>query len=388
MIRARLFLLLAALLVALAATRPAMAQDWRLIDADAITPGSYIILTVPADSPDTLSAVAAALAADFDIPLTAEWPLNAISVHCLVFDATRSADIDALLTALRRDGRVRTAQRIQSFAASESGEASHGPLLSLQWALGRMNVQGAHAVTTGEGVRIGIVDSAIDRGHPDLTRRIADARDFVAAIGASAPEAHGTAVAGVIGADAMTDGIVGVAPGADLVGLRACWQVTGASGLCNSFSIARAVNFAILNDIDVLNMSLGGPEDPLLAELIEAAVDGGMIVVAAAGETEETAFPASLPGVIAAGTTGSGRVPAPMVDVLSTAPGDAHRYVSGSSIAAAHVSGVVALMLAASPDLAMSDVATRLTAAIQDNQHGPMLDACRAVARTSQECGQ
>lgn len=384
MIRVGILLLLAVM----ATARPAAAQDWRLIDADAITPGSFIILTVPADSPETLSAVAAALAADFDIPLSAEWPLNAIAVHCLVFDATGAADIDALLTALQADARVRTAQRIQGFNMSETVEAAHGALLPLQWALGRMNVMAAHKVTTGEGVRIGIVDSAIDRSHPDLSRRVADTRDFVAALSFGGPEEHGTAVAGVIGADAMEDGIVGVAPGADLVGLRACWQVTGASGLCNSFSLARAVNFAILNDIDVLNMSLGGPEDPLLTELIAAAMDSGMVVVAAAGETEETMFPASLPGVIAAGAAGSDRVPAPMVDVLSTAPGDAHRYVSGSSIATAHVSGVVALMLAASPDLASSDVATHLMGAIHDSQPGPMLDACRAVAGANAECAQ
>ena len=360
------------------AARPAAAQDWQLVDADTIAPSSYIVLTIPADRPEALRAVAAALAAEFDMPLAAEWPLNAIAVHCLVYDASASADIEALLAALRSDARVRTAQRIQGFMVSEGSSTDAGSLLPAQWAMDRMKVLAAHMASTGEGVRIGIVDSAIDQSHPDLKGQVAEARDFVSVVAAARGEPHGTAVAGIIGAGAVETGLLGVAPGAELVGLRACWQADG-GGQCNSFSLARAVNFAILNDIDVLNMSLGGPDDPLLAELIGAAIAEGMVVVAAAGESERAAFPASLPGLIAAGRDGVGRVPAPMTDVLSTAPGNMHRYVSGSSIATAHVSGVAALVLAADPNAAPADIGPRLMAAVDSAPLGPMLNACRAV---------
>lgn len=371
----RLFLLFAALLAGFL-SRPAMAQDWRLVDANTLAPGGYIVLTVPTDTPQALTALAASLAEDYDIPLTAEWPLNAISVLCLVYDASSSPDIEALLTSLRQDARVRTAQRVQGFSVS----SSHKPrsLLPAQWAMHRMNVLAAHAASTGTGVRVGIVDSAIDRTHPDLSHRLADTRDFVSVVATQRAEAHGTAVAGVIGADAQQTGLLGVAPGSEMVGLRACWQ-TGSGGKCNSFSLARALNFAILNDIDVLNMSLGGPDDPLLTELIEAAIAKDMVVVAAAGETEQTVFPASIPGVIAAGQAGPGRIPAPMTDILSTAPEQSHRYVSGSSIATAHVSGVVALVMAGNPDLPSAQIEPRLASAIHEAAQGPMLDACRAV---------
>ncbi|MBA83155.1 S8 family peptidase [Thalassobius sp. S69A] len=378
----RVILLFVALLAGFL-SRPAQAQDWRLVDANAISPGAYIVLTIPTDTPETLTAVAAALSEDYDIPLTAEWPLNSISVLCLVYDASASPDIEALLTALRLDTRVRTAQRVRGYSVSSSQGARS--LLPAQWAMHRMNVLAAHAASTGAGVRVGIVDSAIDRTHPDLSHRMADTRDFVSVIATQQAEDHGTAVAGVIGADAQQTGLLGVAPGSEMVGLRACWQ-TDTGGQCNSFSLARAVNFAILNGIDVLNMSLGGPDDPLLTELIEAAMAKDMVVVAAAGETEETVFPASLPGVIAAGRAGPGRIPAPMTDILSTAPGESHRYVSGSSIATAHVSGVAALVLAGNPDMPTADVGPRLLSAVDDAPQGPMLDACRAVL--GKECAE
>ena len=156
--------------------------------------------------------------------------------------------------------------------------------------------------------------------------------------------------------------------------------------MCNSFSLARAINFAILNDIDVLNLSIGGPDDPLLTELIEVALAAGIVVVAASGEGDALVHPAALDGVIAAGQVVGQSVPAPMIDVLTTAPGAGHRYASGSSIATAHVSGVVALMLAKDPTLTPLDIAQRLSEAIREIETQPMLNACTAMFGPSEEC--
>lgn len=364
--------------------RPVAAQDWRLVDANTIADGSFLILTIEQDDPVALATLAANLEADFGVSLSAEWPLNAIQVHCFVFDARQNPDIDGLIAAMQADGRIRTVQRIRDFDLSEFSYA--GTLLPLQWALEQLNVLAAHRSSTGEGVRVGIVDSAIDSSHPDLANRVADARDFVARRHVALAEAHGTAVAGIIGAAGTADGIVGVAPAAELVGLRACWQQTGAAGVCNSFSLARAINFAILNDIDVLNLSLGGPDDPLLTELIEAALAKGIVVIAASGEGSELAYPAALDGVIAAGAVAQS-VPAPMVDVLSTAPGPDHRYVSGSSVATAHVTGVVALMLALEPSLTPQAISQRLRNAVRgEDITSAMLDACQAIVSTAETC--
>ncbi|WP_299654888.1 S8 family serine peptidase [uncultured Tateyamaria sp.] len=364
--------------------RTASAQDWRLADANTLAPATFLILTIPQDEPQALAALADTLEADFGVLLAAEWPLNALAVHCFVFDARNVSDVDGLIDAMETDARIRTVQRVRSFSLTEVFHTD--PLLPLQWSLRSLHVLPIHALSLGEGVRVGIVDSAIDGGHPDLANRMADLRDFVAVEPAPLAEAHGTAVAGVIGAAATNEGIVGVAPSAEMVGLRACWQQDGAPGVCNSFSLARAINFAILNEVDVLNLSVGGPEDPLLTELIEAALDAGIVVVAASGEGEELVYPAALDGVIAAGQVAGRSVPAPMIDVLTTAPGAAHRYVSGSSIATAHVSGVVALMLAKDPTLTPAAISERLQEAIREVEAQPMLNACTAILGPNEAC--
>ncbi|MFK7944048.1 MAG: S8 family serine peptidase, partial [Paracoccaceae bacterium] len=180
-------------------------------------------------------------------------------------------------------------------------------------------------------------------------------------------------------------GIVGVAPGAELVGLRACWQEADMPGRCSSFSLARSLNFAILNGIKILNLSLGGPPDPLLEELVISAMKQGTVVVAAWGESNMASFPASLPGVIAAGRRKHGGIPAPYIDVISTAPGGRYRFVTGSSVAAAHVSGVVALMLASRSDLDAREIARVLSGALMEQEGGPLLDACVALQAVTGE---
>ena len=360
--------------------QPVQAQDWQLVDADTISTDSYLILTVPLETPEALSEIAAEIEATYGVPLAAEWPLQAIAVHCLIFDASAIADVDGLIAAMQADQAIRTVQRMQGFVLSQNTDAD--PLFQLQWSLEKMNVAAAHLHTMGDGVRIGVVDSAMDRNHPDLTDRVLDARDFVSAKPGQHAEAHGTAMAGIIAAEVSNNiGMVGVAPKAGLLGLRACWQATGQSGACNSFSLARALNFALLNDVNVLNLSLGGPDDPLLKELIEAAIAQGMIVVAASGETETLEFPASINGVIAAGNALAGSIPAPMTDVLTTSLGAGHHYVSGSSVATAHVSGVVALMLAQDPSLTQTQIAQALANSVGRDDQKPMLNACEALSR-------
>ncbi|PTW51401.1 S8 family serine peptidase [Rhodovulum kholense] len=224
-----------------------------------------------------------------------------------------------------------------------------------------------------------MIDSAIDGAHPDLALRLAEARNLVDTRDGTG-EDHGTAIAGIIAADAANAaGIVGVAPDADLIGLRACWQRPGQPGRRNSFSLARALNFAILNEMNVLNLSLGGPADPLLDELVRAAVDAGIVVVAAWGEAASPAFPASVPGVIAAGPVADSAIPAPSVDVISTAPDDQYRYYSGSSVAAAHVTGVVALLLADQRELSSGAVADALRAGLRPRDGRVLIDACEAL---------
>ncbi|WP_339948174.1 S8 family serine peptidase [uncultured Albimonas sp.] len=355
------------------------APTWRLADADSLDRRDHLILTVAQGDPVALAAVAAQIERRYGVRLAAEWPLNSISVHCLVIDASGVPDLEDLIDRMRADAQIRTVQRMQSFQVLALTYAD--PLFPAQTALAQLNAARAHQGSTGAGVRVGVVDSAIDASHSDLSARLAEARDFVRAVPGVAAEAHGTAVASLIGAEAgNARGMVGVAPQVELVGLRACWQRPDGGGACSSFSLARALNFAILNRIRVLNLSLGGPPDPLLAELIETALAEGAVVVAAWGEQAEPAFPASMPGVIAAGGTDGRRgLPAPEIDVISAAPGEAYDYVSGSSVATAHVAGVAALLLAVRPELTSAQISRALEAAVVTRDGAPMLDACEAL---------
>lgn len=374
-----LLLVLAALLFGGGAMPTSSAEpEFLLVDADQISTNRYLILTVPLDDADRLRKVAADIETQFNVTLTAEWPLLAISVHCLVVDASRHGDVDALVLRIRADQRIRTVQRMKGFETQS--ENYQDSLLPLQTAMYEMNAVRAHYKSTGAGIKIAVIDSGIDEHHPDLIGRRIEKRDFVSAAGDQAPEMHGTAIAGVIGADASNaQGMVGVAPEAKLLGLRACWQEAGELGRCSSFSLARALNFAILNQADVINLSLGGPPDPLLEELLLAAIESGVVIVAAWGKAERPAFPASVPGVIGAGLSHDQAIPAPAVDVISTALDGRYRYVSGSSVAAAHVTGVVALMLSAQADLTPGDVGRALNSAITLREGVPMLDACQAL---------
>ena len=149
-------------------------------------------------------------------------------------------------------------------------------------------------------------------------------------------------------------------------------------------------------------MSLGGPPDALLSRLIARAVDRGMVVVAAAADGGAPGFPASLPMVIAVvpcGTDGKAEPPgwtagrfaiaAPGVDVLTTVPQTGYDFVSGSSVAAAHVTGVVALLLEEDPRLGPAEAGELLRTTshalavtpASDASRAGLVDACAALGR-------
>ncbi|MGR6466462.1 S8 family peptidase [Rhizobium sp. PAMB 3182] len=360
-------------------------MPYRLVPANSIVANTHLILTVPLADRSGIDALADALEAQFHVTLTAEWPLSSIGVHCLVMDIDRNTDVDRLMADLSADPRIRTVQRVQDFDTFETPYSD--PYFPAQYALTEINAAPAQRISKGAGVKVAVVDSAIDGTHPDLAGRLASFHNFVDAQPADGlAEAHGTAMAGIIAADATNaTGIVGVAPEAQLSAFRACWQAQGSPGHCNSFSLARALNFAIVNDFDIINMSLGGPADPLLEELVQSAIGKGVVVVAAWGDGKTPAFPASGPGVIAAGKSTSEGIPAPAVDVISTAPHDEYRYVSGSSVATAHVTGVAALLLAANPGLSPQAVKQALEAGVTTRDGAPMLDACKVLASVMTE---
>ena len=330
------------------------------------------------------------LAADYGLKHVDHWPMRSLDVHCIVFEAGPEAQMETLVAQLSADARVESAQAMNRFALMGASDRND-PYRGLQGSLDTLGVAEAQRWSTGRGVRIAVIDTGIAGAHTDLAGQVAERRDFVG--GDAADDRHGTAIAGIIAAKAGNGlGIVGVAPGARLLALRACGQrEPGGRGSCTTFDLARAIDFAIDAKVDVLNLSLGGPQDRLLERLLEQAKAQRIIVVAAAGDAGAS-FPSGMDGVIAVrgdGTQAPGSaLVAPGKDVLSLAPPDGYDYFSGSSVAAAEVSGIVALLLERAPELSAAD-ARRAMAATGGDAVQPVVQACAALARVGRgvECG-
>ena len=306
-----------------------------------------------------ISAAAAAaisgLEHDYGLTRVDGWPIDLLGVYCAVLSVDEPRTVADALAAIGRDPRVRLAQPMQTFAV-------HGgyddPYFGLQYGASAAQVLQMHQGATGKGVHVAVVDTGIDRSHPDLQGRIGQARNFVDGDAHFDTDIHGTAVAGIIAANAGNGiGIVGLAPGADLLALKACWQTApdDIRAQCNTLTLAKAITYAIEQHADVINMSLGGPNDPLLGLLLEVALGRGAVVVAAQNAPGE--FPADFPGVIAVRAASEAEpvsdaphkrdgtvLEAAAHDVLSTSPGGRYDYFSGSSMAAARVAGLSALL--------------------------------------------
>ncbi len=364
--------------------------------------GMYRQSRVYSGTPARVARVLEAVAADFSLKPVEGWPMRSLGVHCAVFEVEPGASVDAVIASLDADERIESVQRMQQFEVQESGQSGawDDPYLSLQRSLEDSGITRAHRWSTGRGVRIAVIDTGIDVKHPDLRGQAIDARNFISA-GAGAPDRHGTAIAGVIASVAGNQrGIVGVAPGARLLALQACTQRTAdGRGTCTSFSLARALDYAITAGSDVLNLSLGGPHDALLERLLDNAIERNIVVVAARGDDRaKSLFPATLQGVIAVGSPATpaeaGRLTAPGFEVLTLVPPDGYDYLSGSSIAAAHVSGIVALLLERDPALRASDIESLLVRTSRPvgrdgADYRMVVSACDALAELSSaiRCG-
>ena len=331
--------------------------------------------------------VGARIAAAHGFAVVTQWPMPTLGMDCIVLSLPPGSDVSAGITALEAHPEVAWAQPMNEFRAQ--GHAD--PLYPLQPAAAQWHLDDLHSVSTGRRVRVAVVDSGVDAAHPDLAQAVetranfVDGQDYVA-------EVHGTAVAGLIAARADNGiGMVGIAPDARLLALRACWEVSAQQTLCNSLSLAKALNFAIEHHAEIINMSLSGPTDLLLGRLIDVALAKRQQVVAAVdAHAAGGGFPAAHPGVIAVADGLADTQPAgpdawlaPARDLPTTVPGGAWRMVSGSSFAAGQVSGLLAVLDQARADgetLARSaDQATRLV-----RLPGGGIDACASLLQSAE----
>jgi subtilisin family serine protease len=325
---------------------------------------------------------AASLARSYGLRVGLDWPMPALGLDCYVMDVPAHLQPAQVASRLSHEPGVEWAQAMNVFHAL----ALDDPLVSQRRVALPWHLDEVHRSLTGRGVRIAVIDSGVQADHPDLAGQVIERVNLAGR--ADAAELHGTAVAGIIAARAGNRlGVAGVAPNARLVALRACWQASAADTRCTSLALALALSAALDRDVQVINLSLGGPPDRLLQRLIESAQSRGIAVVAARDDAVPGGgFPAALPGVIAVDTApapGGRALVAPGTDVLSTLPVSRWGLVSGTSYAAAHVSGLVALAIEArSRHAALRVPVESEFVAAPDGS----VDPCATLQRAAQSC--
>lgn len=319
--------------------------------------------------------IALTLAKRYQLRFIAQWPVTELGVSCVVYEVPSSLPLQQAISTLRKDGDVGWVQAMQSFrvlAGQPAAEPTYSdPYLPLQTAFNTLNIGKWHKRATGQGIRIALIDTGVDLEHPDLKGQIDYSENLAPEPGDhNLADMHGTAVAGVLSARPNNGiGIAGIAPAAEVLVLRACWpeQPNALAARCNSFTLALALNQAIRMSSRIINLSLSGPEDPLLKMLIEKALAKNIVVIAAVpGDPLSGGFPANIPGVIAVNQldlsrdTNHNEIAAPGRDILTTLPHDSYDFMTGSSFATPHIAGLAALLLQLHPDWHAAEIKQQL----------------------------
>ena len=218
--------------------------------------------------------------------------------------------------------------------------------------------QQALQYSKGTGVLIGMVDGPVDISHSSFRGRVEQTSLVEVKSRSMANLLHGTAVAGVLMSD---NAQIGIAPEARLLSVVAFEKTDKSSFSSNSALIAQAIDYAINKKVEVLNLSFSGGYDALVERVIKKAIAKGIIVVASCGNdaSDKPRYPAAISGVIAVTAVDHLKnsyskanrgeyidVAAPGVGVLTTGPGERYLLSSGTSLAAANVSGSLALLIA------------------------------------------
>ena len=213
------------------------------------------------------------------------WQMPLLGVDCYVMRVPTDETLENAMKRISRDPEIAWSEPMHVYQAQAAGPAVDAdPLYAVQPAATAWRLADLHRITTGRGVVVAVIDSRIQQDHPDLAGQFVASQDFV--IGRPGPaERHGTGVAGVIAAKSGNGlGISGVAPDARLMALRACWQIDESSSssptVCDSLSLAKALTYAIEHRAQVINLSLSGPSDRLLTQLIDIASSRDITVVA------------------------------------------------------------------------------------------------------------
>ncbi len=320
------------------------------------TPLSFVperLLLLVAGQGERNNALINSLIKKYNLTLEQRKPLPGINRELVL--VTTSEDVESLSRRISAENKEVLVQ--PDYFYSTLGEIVETANIN-----GLLDYLHLHTLPTGKGQRVAVIDTGIDTKHQDLAANLALHVNFID----SSPyrgEIHGTAVAGIIGAEKNGRGTAGIAPQSRLIGLRACEQLKKdkAEGRCYTSSIIRALDRAVTEKADLVNMSIGtAAPDNMVAAALDQVADSGALLLAPAGNDPartDLAFPASHPRVISvAGILENGKeFPNKLVAdksdcilpaqyILATLPGGRVGFMNGTSMAAAEASGLLAAM--------------------------------------------
>ena len=353
-------------------------------------------------SPDQI----AALQRQFGLEVISTQRFDLLGRTVFRFRLTGGTDVRAAIAGMQGQiGAQVSVQPSYTFTLDQGagGPASHGD--SAQYIVAKLGLVEAHGIATGKNVKVAVIDSEIDSEHPDLAGVVKGTFDALPSTDQT-PHPHGTGMAGAIGSHQR---LLGIAPGANILGVRAFGvSDTGAQG--TSMNIVKGLEWAVAQGAQVINMSFAGPRDPILEQAIKSLKDRGIILIAAtgnAGPKSPPLFPGADPNVIGVSATDvddktyknavRGKqvaIAAPGVDILVPAPAGGYQLTTGTSVAAAHISGVVALMLERNPRLTPADIRAILSATAKKlpqgrNETGAgLVDPVQALAKSGPKQAQ
>ncbi|MFC8919373.1 type VII secretion-associated serine protease mycosin [Streptomyces sp. NPDC047821] len=307
------------------------------------------------------------------------------------------------MTHRRRRTALAAALGALAFAVLPATPAHADGIRAQQWGLEAMRTTEAWRTTKGEGITVAVLDTGVDAAHPDLEGNVLPGKDLIG-FGAKRGDRpwarHGTAMAGIIAGhghgSGREDGVLGIAPEAKILPVRVILEggdpARTKARNTRGTALAQGIRWAVDQGADVINLSLGDDSESAHPDAgedaaVQYALSKGAVVVASAGnggdKGDHISYPAAYPGVIAVTAVDRygahaafstsrwyATVSAPGVDIVIPDPDRKYYQGWGTSAASAFVSGAVALVRAAHPNLTPAQVKKLLVDTARDRPEG------------------
>jgi thermitase len=296
-----------------------------------------------------------------------EWRIERVGID--IMRVPKGRTVVGLIKMYEKNPNVAFAE--PDYIVTATGVTPDDPHYPDQWGLPVVNAAAAWNVTTGSSdVTVAVLDTGIDMAHPDLEGRVLDGYNFINGdADASDDHGHGTLIAGIVGANSNNGvGVTGLDWEARLLPVKVLDQ----DGNGPTSAIAQGIMYAADRGANVLNMSFSSPEEShTLAEALGYAYELGATLVASRGNTatDDPRYPASYENVIAVGSISSATdlsffssygedvsVVAPGQGIYTTSLGGGYLRPAGTSMSAAFVSGLAAMLAGLDPSLSPAEI--------------------------------